>query len=179
MGQPEFVPAPEWDRVEVTEGMPSPPPWVADRPAEVKPTGVQPAGRLFGSIGPDQGYALKLAEDMARRLRLQPGEDLRDVIAGSVGVATKRAALFGRAPVLADVEVGFGAWGFLDDAPEDLVNLRRRWFAQVSHLYSGRRRIADAVPTETLRLTPAEVRARVVSGWRSLLRVDAPAAVDG
>jgi hypothetical protein len=172
MGQPEFVPAPEWDRVQVTEGLPPPPPWVADRPAEVRPAGVQPAGPLFGSIGPDQGYALRLAEGLTDRLRLAHGEDRKDVIAGCVGVATKRAAEFGRAPVLPDLEVAFGVWGFLDDAPEDLVELRRGMFAQVSHLYLERRAIADAVPPETLRLSPGEVRARLAD-WRSLLRVDA------
>jgi hypothetical protein len=90
-----------------------------------------------------------------------------------MGVATKRAALFGRAPVLPDLEVAFGVWGFLDDAPTELVDLRRRAFAQASHLYPERRRIADAVPTETVRLTPADIRARVASDWRSLLHVDA------
>ncbi len=106
MGQPEFVPAAEWDRVQVTEGMPPPPPWIADRPAEVKPIGVQPTGPMFGSMGPDQGYALRLAEAMTDRLHLAPGEDVKDVIAGCVGVATKRSALFGRAPVLAGAQPG-------------------------------------------------------------------------
>jgi hypothetical protein len=169
MGQPEFVPAPDWDRVRVTEQMPPPPPWVADRPAEVKPGGAQPTGPMFGAIGPDQGYALRLAEGMSDRLRLAPGEQLADVTAGCVAVATKRAALFGRAPVLADVELAFGVWGFLDDAPAPLVALRGSMFAQVSHHYRERRAIADRVPPETLRLTPAEVRARVVSDWQSLL----------
>jgi hypothetical protein len=171
MGQPEFVPAPDWDRIVVTEQMPPPPPWVADRPAEVKPTGVQPTGPMFGSIGPDQGYALRLAQGMADRLRLAPREDPEDVIAGCVAVATKRAALLGRAPVLADLEVAFGVWGYLDHAPDELVAWRRPMFAQVRHHYRERRAIADHVPSSTLGLTPAEVRARVASDWRSLLSV--------
>ncbi len=176
MGQPEFVPAPAWDRVQVTEHMPPPPPWLADRPAEVKPSGAQPSGRMFGSIGPDQGYALRLADGMTARLHLAPGEDRHDVVAGCVGVATKRAALFGRAPVLADVELGFGVWGFLDDAPAELVNLRRPLFPESAHLYGVRRVIADCVPEATLRLLPADVRARVATDWRSLLSLDAIAA---
>jgi hypothetical protein len=171
MGQPEFVPAPEWDRVVVTDGMPPAPPWVPDRPAEVRPTATQPSGALFGSVGPDQGYALLLAEGFKDRLRLVVGEDPHDVIDGALTVAMKRSALFGRAPVLVDVELAFGVWGFLDEAPEDLVELRRGMFAQASHLYLARRAIADAVPPETLRLTPAEVRERLPE-WRSLLRLD-------
>jgi len=169
MGQPEFVPAPAWDRIVVTEHMPPPPPWVADRPAEVKPTGVQPTGPMFGSIGPDQGYALRLAEGMVDRLRLAPGEDAEDVVAGCVAVAMKRSALFGRAPVLADLEVAFGAWGYLDTAPAELVARRGPLFAQVSHHYHDRRALVDLVPPETLRLAPADVRARVASDWQSLL----------
>ncbi|HVM65602.1 MAG TPA: hypothetical protein VMU14_12125 [Acidimicrobiales bacterium] len=171
MGQPEFVPVPDWDRVVVTEGMPPTPPWVPDRPAEVRPAGVQPTGRMFGAVGPDQGYALRLAEGMHDQLRLAPGEDRHDVVSGAVGVAMKRSALFGRAPVRADLDVGFGVWGFLDDAPEELVALRRAMFAQASHDYGERRAIADAVPEETLRLSPADVRSRL-SDWRSLLRLD-------
>jgi hypothetical protein len=173
MGQPEFVPATEWDRVEVTEHMPPPPAWVADRPAEVKPSGAQPTGRMFGSIGPDQGYALRLAEGMASRLRLETGEDHDDVVAGCTGVATKRSSLFGRAPVLPDLELAFGVWGFLDPAPAELVNLRRRLFPQAAHLYRLRRVIADCVPEATLRLAPADARALVGSDWGSLLALDA------
>ncbi len=169
MGQPEFVRTPDWDRVQVTERMPPPPPWLADRPAEVKPTGVQPTGRMFGAIGPDQGYALRLADGMADRIRVAPGEDVHDAVSGCVAVAMKRASIFGRAPVLADLEVAFGAWGYLDDAPEGLVNLRRPLFAQVSHHPRERRAVVDAVPTDTLRLTPGEVRARLASDWRSLV----------
>jgi len=177
MGQPEFVPTPDWDRVQVTEHMPPPPPWVADRPAEVKATGAQPTGPMFGSIGPDQGYALHLAERMTGRLHLAAREDRGDVVAGCTGVATKRASLFGRAPVLADLEVAFGVWGYLDDAPAELVNLRRPLFAEVAHRYHERREIADCVPEATLRLAPAEARARVGTDWRSLLSLDA--AADG
>jgi len=169
MGQPEFVPAADWDRVRVTEQMPAPPPWVADRVAEVKPRGTQPSGAMFGAIGPDQGYALRLAEGLKDRVRLAPGEQLDDVVAGCVAVAMKRASLFGRAPVLTDLEVAFGMWGYLDEAPEEFVAARRPVFAQVSHHYGERRAIVDRVPTETLRLAPAEVRARVASDWRSLL----------
>ena len=58
----------------------------------------------MGSQGPDQGFALRLARAFRSRLRLGPGEHVADVVVGCVGVALKRAALFGRAPVADDLE---------------------------------------------------------------------------
>ena len=170
MGQPEFVPVPDRDRVHVTEGLPVPGAWTADRPGDVKATGGQPRGPWLGSAGPDQGYALRLAAQLRDRIRLAPGEHLDDVVAGCVEVAMKRASLFGRAPVKADVEVALTLWGFLGGAPEpELVAFRGALFAGAAHHYAERRAIVDHVPEATLRLSPAEVDARVGAGWRALL----------
>jgi len=143
----------------------------------VRGQGAQPSGPRFGVAGPDQGYALKLARQMEPRLKLRPREAVEDVAAGCLGVALKRAALYGRAPVMADLELAFGLWGFLDEAPDDLVSFRRPLFAGVGHNYGDRRAIVDRVPPEALRLAPAEVRARVGNGgWRALLDVDGGSA---
>jgi hypothetical protein len=176
MGQPEFVPVPDRDRVHVGGRLPPPPRWIAHRPGDVKAGAGQPSGPMFGLSGPDQGYALRLARPMRGQLRIMPGEHLEDVIAGCVEPAMKRAALFGRAPVRTDLEVAFTVWGFLGDLPDiELVAFRRGMFAEAGHHYDVRRRIVDQVPTTTLRLSLAEVQARMKTDWKALLGVAQPA----
>ncbi len=133
-------------------------PWRAERPGEVIHDGGQPVGERLGSQGPDQGYALRLARQFETRLRLAPGERHEDVVAGCLGVALKRAALYGRAPVATDLEVAFGLFGFLDEPPSgQALTDRRTLFAGVAHHhhYVAARRIADQVPESTLRIDPA------------------------
>ncbi len=134
-------------------------PWHADRPGEV--VGGQPRGGRLGSQGPDQGYALRLARGFVPRLRLGAGEHAADVVVGCVGVALKRAALFGRAPVAGDLELAFSIFGFLDDPPTgDRLDERRRLFAEASHHhhYAEVRRIADLVPEGVLSLGSVAAR---------------------
>ena len=75
-------------------------------------------------------------------------------------MASKRAALFGRAPSIYDVQLALSLWGFLDAVPPELQERRRAAFSSVAHDYVAQRRLADAVPEEILRLTPEEARAR-------------------
>jgi hypothetical protein len=115
---------------------------------------------------------LMLARRFEDRLHLAPGEDQDDVIAGCTAVALKRASLLGRAPVIHDLTVAFTLWGFLsEDPPDELVELRRERFAEVSnpHYYAELRRIADMVPEHVLRQTPEEVAQAHRKDWRSLL----------
>ena len=126
--------------------------WRADRPGELAP-GPQPAGEGFGHQGPDQGYALRLARSFVPQLALQAGEKARDVVAGCVTVAMKRASLFGRAPVSADLQVAFDHWGYLDAAASgEVVASRRELFAGAGGHdgYPIRCRIADDVSSEAL-----------------------------
>jgi len=173
MAAPEYVPAKPMDEVRAYESPPRRPgSWLARRPGDLQ-TG-QPHGRNFGNPGPDQGYALRLASLVKDRIRLQPGEDLDDVIHGAVPVALKRAAMMGRAPVVHDLLIAFRVWGFLDDEPDaELVRLRREVFGEVAHAghYRERLRIAALVPETTLRMTPGEVERAHASDWRSLLDV--------
>jgi hypothetical protein len=171
MAAPEYVPVKPMDDVRAYESPPRrPDPWCADRPGDF--AGRQPLGDLLGAQGPDQGYALKLAHEVfGPRLKLD-GVERADAIAGCVTVALKRASIFGRAPVAHDLGVAFGLWGFLEeDPPADLVELRRRVFAGVSHPhhYAEARAIADAVPESTLRLSHRRIGP---SDWRSLIDVD-------
>src|SRR5205823_307825 len=100
-------------------------------------------------------------------------EDLHDVTAGCIGVAMKRAALYGRAPVMPDVELAFGLWGYLGAAEDDLVAFRRPLFEGVAHHYADARALVDRIPESTLRMTPADVVARLpLGGWRLLLGLE-------
>jgi len=139
--------------------------------------GPQPLGPRLGTPGPDQGYALLIARRLAPDLDLQAGEVEEDVIQGCLGVALKRASLFGRAPVVHDWRVAFTVWGFYDpDPPDDLLALRRTMFegvGNVLHHYTEARRIADMVPEATLRMTPALADSNYPERWRTLLGVTA------
>ncbi|MDQ1438927.1 MAG: hypothetical protein QOK43_2556 [Acidimicrobiaceae bacterium] len=172
MAQPEYVPLDADDRVRATEQMPAPDRWVADRPADMHGS-TRPAGKRFGTPGPDQGYALKLARTFVEggRLRLADGEHAEDAVAGCLGVALKRASLYGRAPVVFDLEHAFAVFGFLDDAPAEVTAFRKPLFQGAAHHYWDQRGIVDRVPESTLRLSPADVRAALARDWRSLLAV--------
>jgi len=177
MAAPEYVPHPPTDRPRVYE---SPPwagePWLADRPAEL--IDHQPLGPRLGYPGPDQGFALKLANGFTDRLVLTPGEHAADAISGCVGVALKRASLFGRAPMVHDLTAAFTIWGFLGEANPELVRLRRPLFEEVANLhhYMERRKIADLVPQAVLRLSHQEIQRIAAQDWRSFFkRKSAPA----
>jgi hypothetical protein len=174
---PEFVPVDRNQPVRAYESPPRrPESWLPVRPGEVVVDG-QPRGQRLGSQGPDQGYMLSLARRFEGKLTLTPGEHERDALAGAVGVALKRASLFGRAPVVHDLTAALTIWGFLGEAPAELVELRRHLFEEVwhPHHYADLRRIVDLVPDEALRRTPAQVAEAHASSWRSLLG-DLPAA---
>jgi hypothetical protein len=171
MAAPEYVPI---DPVADPRSYRSPPrrpeSWLTDRPAEVSGAG-QPRGERLGNQGPDQGYALHLVRRFEGKLFMQDGEDEHDVTVGCLGVALKRASLFGRAPVVHDLTVAFTAWGYLDENPDPgLVELRRVLFegAGHQHHYPLQRAIVDTVPESTLRMSPADVAKAYAADWRAL-----------
>jgi hypothetical protein len=168
MTQPSYVPIVEADQVRPAYRLPTPLPWKPDRVADLRSPG-QPKGREMGIPGPDQGYALLLAHRLfPGRLELSAGVTADDALVGASAVASARAAHFGRAPVAKDVEMALVLFGFLGSAPEDLVALRTGLFRGAAHHYELQRRIVDAVPEDTLRLGPDEVRARL-GEWRTLV----------
>lgn len=171
MTQPSFVPVVEADQVRRAYQLQVPEAWTTSRPSEVRSTS-QPHGTGLGSPGPDQGFALKLARRFVDRLVLTEGEQADDAVAGCTAVATKRAASFGRAPMIYDLTVAFTLWGFLEGAPASLVAARNPIFRGASHSYQVRREIADLVPVSTLRLAPAQVADRLEE-WRQLTGLDA------
>jgi len=180
MTQPKFAPILEQHEVREVQRLGPAAPWSPHRAGEHRPgpaTGPTRPG-AYGIPGPDQGYALLLAERFADRLELDPGEHGDDVLAGAVAIGLRRAALFGRAPVVTDIELALDLFGYLateggPSAPRDLVDFRRARFAGAAHDYWRVRALADDVPEAALRVRPAEVverRDQHRDGWRSLLQ---------
>lgn len=169
MAAPEYVPITREQQPRRGLGMPPARAWVPLRPGELG--AAQPEGPTLGHPGPDQGYALKLARRFDDRLDLG-GVSRDDAITGCVGVATRRASLFGRAPVVHDLDVALRVWGFLGSAPAELIALRGPLFQAASHHYADQRAIVDRVPEATLRLAHQEVARRFPAEWRPLLGLD-------
>lgn len=173
MTQPSFVPISEADQVRPSLRLEDPRPWTQDRPAELR-FPVRPGGRGRGAPGPDQGYALRLARRVAERLRLQAGETEEDVVVGTALLASRRAAIFGRAPTVHDIDLAVALWGFLEDDPSQrLVETRRLAFSSASRDYAVQRALVDRVPETVLRLTASDVTARQ-DEWAELVGADSP-----
>jgi len=172
MAAPKFSPVTPLDRARGYESPDHvPEQWHADRPAEVR--GRQPVGARLGFQGPDQGYAITLAERLRPEVHVQEGESVDDALSGCTAIALRRASGYGRAPVMPDLRIALTIWGFFDAAPPgDLVDLRRPLFEGVAdplHHYEERRALVDCVPEATLRMTPADVGTAYPGRWRELL----------
>ncbi|NLA37053.1 MAG: hypothetical protein GX868_15400 [Actinobacteria bacterium] len=124
---------------------------MADRPGEIE--GRQPEGDMLGSPGPDQGYVEHLVDTVADALVLGAHEHLADVRAAVGAVANKRASLYGRAPVIHDVQAAVAALGFYKPAPSGAAGERRAELLEECHhphYYKRLRAIVDKVPAEAL-----------------------------
>lgn len=151
MTQPSFVPISEADQVRPALRLEAPRSWVGDRPAELR-LPLRPGGRRVGTPGPDQGYALRLARRFADRVHLAAGESEEDVLVGVALVASRRSALFGRAPTVHDVEAALALFSFLDESsPADVLERRRRAFSGAAHDYGVQRDLVDGVSEAALR----------------------------
>lgn len=171
MAAPKFTPVDPTDKPRSYESPDHvPEAWQLDRKAEI--IGRQPKGQRLGNPGPDQGYVLTLARVARDRIRVQPGESIDDVIAGSITIALRRASLLGRAPVMADLMFALTIWGWLlENPPSDIVTRRQKLFAglgNVQHHYTEARLIADMVPDTTFQLSPEQLTASMPMSWRAL-----------
>ncbi len=119
-----------------------------DRPGEHEPG--RPTGKLFGNPGPNVGYALTLCARLRDRLTLARHEQREDATAVIAELAMRRAASFGRAPVMADIERAAEVFGYLGAAPDDFVDWRTSALAHTSHDYGKRRAAVNAVPDSAL-----------------------------
>ena len=167
MTQPRFVPIAIEDEVRPGSRLGPPRAWTANRPADFR-SGPPPSERGTGTAGPDQGYALLLAQRFANRPVLVSRERRDDVLAGAVGLAMKRAGLFGRAPMASDIECVLALFGFLAPAPSELVELRRDLFSGVGRDYWTQREFVDRFPESSLQRTRSEIVA-TTGDWRTFV----------
>ena len=144
--------------------------WRADRPGDL--VAGQPHGDMLGSPGPDVGYARLLVERRRVRFVISPLEPRDDVEAVVAELAMKRAASFGRAPVLADIDVAMELLGYAGDVPLETPVWRLHLVHEAAHEYAKRRRIIDSVPLEVLQL-PLERVAESMAGVRAALEAAA------
>jgi hypothetical protein len=171
MTQPKFAPILATDSVRALSTLPAPGAWSPHRPADFRgrPDAERRPG--YGSAGPDQGYALLLAEQLAESVRLGEGEHLDDVVHGTAVLAMRRASLYGRAPVRADLELPLALFSYRDENASEVVRqVRAGLFGGVCHDHQCQQGLVDAVPESTLRLTPAAVTERLAGGGEGALR---------
>jgi hypothetical protein len=141
--------------------------WFADRPGDLEAG--QPTGDLLGRPGPNIGYALLLAERVRDRLAIGPHESIDDALAVIAELAMKRAASYGRAPVMPDVDIATTLLGYRGEVASEFVKWRSHAFHGAHHEYDRRRTIVDAVPDAVLRMPP-QVAALVIEFRSSLQR---------
>jgi hypothetical protein len=135
--------------------MPASGSWRADRPGDLG--AIQPRGALLGSPGPNVGYALTLANRAKDRLRLEAHESADDATAVIAAIAMKRAATFGRAPTVNDVDFAMELLGYLGDAAADVREWRPDVVRAAGHDYVVRRAVVDTVGSGLLRLPISEL----------------------
>lgn len=164
-----YVPTRPEDAPRRSVGIPPAKGWLANRPGDLGSG--QPDGDLFGSPGPDGGYALTLAKRFRDRIQVVAPETAHDALAVAAELAMKRASMFGRAPVSPDLEVAFTLFGWLGDPAAELVEWRRLAAAGTGHHYARRRALVDAVPEAVLR-SPGDA-AQDPGWWRELIAVPA------
>ena len=126
--------------------------WKADRPGDL--VAGQPTGNLLGRPGPNVGYAVTLAARLRDQVQLAPHEHEADALAVIAELAMKRAASFGRGPVLADVEVAATLLGYQGECDDSFAAWRRDVSHGADHEYDVRRTFVDAVPDSALRMPP-------------------------
>jgi hypothetical protein len=146
--------------------MPAAKSWRADRPGDLGAG--QPTGTLLGRPGPNVGYALTLAQRVRDRLSLGQHESADDALAVIGEVAMKRAAAFGRAPVMADVDIAATLLGYKGEVDRSFAQWRPRAVHGAQHDYEKRRALVDAVPDAVLRMPPQV--APLLIEFRSQLR---------
>jgi hypothetical protein len=168
-----YVPPDPSDRPRQQQNLPAgtalPPPghWRPERPGDLGPG--QPDGPLLGAPGPNVGYAYTIARRVADRLVLSEHEDRADVVPVVAEIAGRRAAVFGRAPVIHDVQAAMALLGYDGSAEPEFAEVRSLLVLEAGHDYARRRAVVDAVPEQLLCLAPDDLAARGAE-WRRSTR---------
>jgi hypothetical protein len=124
MATPEYVPLPPLVNVRLKDfvGI-APPRRLPHRPVD-RPEPREPG---FGVPCPDAGYGYLLGHELAGRLVVGADEDREDAHWAAATVAVRRAGRAGRAPLVADFEVGRELLGYDGTAPESFERWRAAW----------------------------------------------------
>jgi len=126
--------------------------WRANRPGDITSPQQMRWGGAFGTPGPDQGWAIKLVAegDLPGRTPL-----LEKVVATLMGA---RASLYGRAPIMEDLETAKQILGLGEGADPGLEAQRNRWLEIAAHeKVPGKQALAEVGP-ELLKAKPAGVK---------------------
>ena len=137
MAAPEYVPS-AWP-TRPARALAIPPATAVDGHPSGRPRRPPARRAPLGRPGPRPGLRPGAGRRFAGRLGWPPGEDEHDVVAGCLGVATARASLFGRAPVIHDLELAFTLWGYLDAPRPTWSPSARRCSPAPSHHYWDQR----------------------------------------
>jgi hypothetical protein len=153
--------------------------WRADRPGDLG--ALQPKGALLGSPGPNVGYALTLANRARDRIRLEAHESIDDAVEVIAAVAMKRAATFGRAPTINDVDFAMELLGYLGETPDDVKAWRPDVVREAAHDYVVRRAVVDTISSGLLRLPISDLPQHLAIVREAMARAaeEAAAAEDG
>jgi hypothetical protein len=126
--------------------------WRPLKPGLVTSPEERPTGGVFGNIGPDPGYALRLISGFELP---DDDPDLKSVI---TGLTMARAALLGRAAVRDDIEVALILCGYWEESPPSLIERRERWLAAAPHdQRPGQTAVAETDP-DHLVMKPSDLR---------------------
>ena len=144
MGQQPNIPITLADLPRATPKPAAPRRWRQHRPGEITAPDEMPWGGLYGTPGPDTGYALRLL----RRRELPGGEEYRaDVEAAILAVVSARGSALGRAPVGPDIDIAISLLGLHD--PGRVAELDG-----ISHDHARLRGLVEGLSRETL-MAPA------------------------
>ncbi len=79
---------------------------------------------------------------------------MADALAVISELGMKRAASYGRAPTMADVEIASKLLGYQGEVEPEFAEWRTEALHGADHEYDVRRAVVDAVPDATLRMPP-------------------------
>ena len=158
MGQQPNI---ELTEAEKPRGEPEPPParrWRPTKPGLITSPDQVPAGGRFGSAGPDAGWALRL---LAQADLPDSDPRLKGVVQG---LMMARAAAYGRAPVVEDLDLALVVCGYGYEPPADVLSRRERWLAAVPHeARPGQTAVAE-LDRELLMAKPEQARWALARG---------------
>lgn len=161
MGQQPNIPLEIADLPRPTPHPGSPRRWSPRRAGELGSPDEVPWGGLFGTPGPDAGYALTLVA--GHDLALAEGESRADAEAAVAALVNARASHFGRAPTSVDADVAELILGYRGGDGPDPVQRSAR-VAGAAHHPARLRGLLAELDIELLTADPAELRRQAESG---------------